>query len=216
MIRLFFLTVICAASTSSVRPLGLIAAVLVLAGPLAAQFVTPTSYTATPGQGQAQGLSYNYFDDGGAQLTDRVYGVNDWTANLGHGNAQEWVGWLSVDPTVTFNFAGTVGISAVTIGFNRGQGAGIYLPPSVQIASQTFSLAIDAFPDNSRQDLTFNLTQPFFGNQLTVTLSDGNPGQWIFVDEMQFAAAVPEPSAVVLLGLGVLAGAGVYWRNRRR
>ena len=70
-----------------------------LLAPLSAQVVIPTGYTATPGEGQAQGGSYNYFDDTGHQLTDGVFGVNDWTANLGHGNAYEWVGWISVDPS---------------------------------------------------------------------------------------------------------------------
>ena len=54
--------------------------------------VVPSSYTATAGEGLAQGGNFNYFDNTGMQLTDGVTGVNDWTANLGNGSAYEWVG----------------------------------------------------------------------------------------------------------------------------
>ncbi|MFM7696730.1 MAG: hypothetical protein ACKO6G_08675, partial [Vulcanococcus sp.] len=58
---------------------------------------SPVNYTATPAEGQAQGGSYNYFDDTGSQLTDDILGYYDWTANLGNGQAYEWVGWRLVD-----------------------------------------------------------------------------------------------------------------------
>src|SRR5262245_4863952 len=64
----------------------LTALLLGIATPAAhAQFIVPASYTSTPGQGQAEGGSLNYFDDGGVQLTDTILGVNDWQANLGNG-----------------------------------------------------------------------------------------------------------------------------------
>lgn len=173
------------------------------AAPLAAQLVVPLNYTATPGEGQAQGGTFNYFDDTGRQLIDGVFGVHDWTANLGNGNAYEWIGWISVNPSLTFNFAATVGVSAVMLGFSRAQGAGIFLPPVVTIGGQTFTLTGNEFADGLRQNLTFNLTQPFFGTQLTMSLLDNDPGRWIFLDEVQFTAiAVPEPSAAALLALG--------------
>src|ERR1700676_2570618 len=51
--------------------------------------LVPTNYVATPGEGIAQGGYYNYFDDTGHQLTDGIYGVNDFSANLGNGIAYE-------------------------------------------------------------------------------------------------------------------------------
>jgi hypothetical protein len=50
-------------------------------------YIVPLNYTATPGQGQTQGGTYNYFDDTNNQLIDGILGVNDWTANLGNGAA---------------------------------------------------------------------------------------------------------------------------------
>src|SRR5580693_1478272 len=55
--------------------------------------LVPISYTATPGEGTNQGGYYNYFDDTGHQLTNGIYGVNDYSADLGNGPAYEWVGW---------------------------------------------------------------------------------------------------------------------------
>jgi hypothetical protein len=93
-----------------------------------AQLVTPVSYTATPGE---TGL-FTYFDDTGAQLTDGVLGANDWTLNLGQGNAQEWVGWVIVEPVLTFTFTGSPTLHEVQIGFNRDEnGGGIFLPTRV-------------------------------------------------------------------------------------
>jgi hypothetical protein len=186
---------------------------LALASPLTAQLivVNPISYTAPAAEGQAQGGSFNYFDDGGRQLTDGTKGVNDWTADLGKGNAWEWVAWITFTPTITFNFSGNPGISQVTIGLSRAESAGIYIPASITIGSETFALTSNAFPDQSRQDLTFNLAQPFLGNQLNVTFG-GNVGRWTFVDEMQFLTTIPEPSTTALLALGVV---GARLRRRR-
>lgn len=187
-------------------------AMCALAAPLSAQFIVPSSYTATAGQGTLQGGSYDYFDDTGSQLTDGVFGGNIWSADLGSGNAREWVAWITVEPTLTFNFSTSVSISAVTLGLSHGVSGGVYIPTSVTIGSETFALTGSEFGDNLRQDLTFTLATPFVGNQLTIGLSDGDPGRWIFLDEVRFTA-VPEPTAgwlVLPVGLAAL------WLRRQR
>lgn len=182
-----------------------------LAATATAALVIPTSYMATPGEGIAQGGSYNYFDDTGTQLTDGIFGINDWTANLGNGHAYEWVGWQNAEPTMTFNFASSVTLDQVIIGFNRASNAGIYLPATVTIGSSVFTLTRSELTDGTRGDLIFNGS--WTGSTLTVQLADGGPG-WIFVDEIRFQA-IPEPGAVTAVAALGLLGFVVYRRSQR-
>ena len=179
--------------------------------------LVPTGYTAPPGEGIAQGGSYNYFDETGTQLIDGIYGANDWSANLGNGNAYEWVGWKIADPLITFQFSGPVTINQVGIDFNRNEGIpGIFLPPTVSIGSTDFTVAPDAIPDASRGTIFFNGS--WSGATLTIDLADANTERWIFLDEITFdGVTIPEPSVFLLLtgGLGWLAWAGGGGRIRR-
>lgn len=176
--------------------------------PVGATPVVPISYTAMPGEGIAQGGTYNYFDDTGGQLTDGIYGLNDWSVNLGYGNAYEWVGWRVADPVITFQFSGPVNINQVGIDFNRSEVPElIFLPNTVSIGGTDFTVAADAIPDDSRGTLFFNGS--WSGTTLTINLADSNPSDWIFVDEITFnndVTMVPEPSVFMLLtgGLGLL------------
>lgn len=190
-----------------------VAALSLLALPASAQFVVPTSYTATPGEGTGSGGSFNYFDDPatpggpGVQLTDDIIGTDDWTANLGNGSAQEWVGWLTQDPTASFSFAAPATVTQVQIGFNRAEGAGIFLPSNVNVNGQVFALTGTEIANGTRGFLNFDVN--FTGTTLPLTLSDGNVNRWIFVDEVRFVGApvtVPEPSALplVVCGFGVI------------
>ena len=164
--------------------------------------VVPTGYTATPGEGTAQGGFYNYFDDTGRQLIDGSYGANNWSANLGNGIAYEWVGWKLADPVITFQFSGLVTITQVGIDFNRAESSQIFLPSTVSIGSTDFTVAPDAIPDASHGTLFFNGL--WSGTTLTIKLVDSSSSDWIFVDEICFnAATVPEPSALMLLTIGL-------------
>ncbi len=168
--------------------------------------VVPTGYTATPGEGTAQGGFYNYFDDTGRQLIDGSYGANNWSANLGNGIAYEWVGWKLADPVITFQFSGLVTITQVGIDFNRAESSQIFLPSTVSIGSTDFTVAPTAIPDGSRGTLFFNGL--WVGSTLTISSTDCSPINWTFIDEISFnVATVPEPSVLALLtvGLGCLA-----------
>ena len=173
-----------------------------------AQFVVPTSYSATTGQTG----TYTYFDETGSQLTDGVLGVNDWTVNLGSGNAYEWMGWWTVDPTLTFTFSTSQTIRSVLVGFNRGEGTGlIYLPTSVTIGGSNFSLTGTELPDQTRGFLQFDGI--WTGTTLQIDLPHVN-GRWVFVDEIKFSTtAIPEPAVTTLwCGLGALGL--MVWRRR--
>jgi hypothetical protein len=158
--------------------------------------LVPTNYVATPGEGIAQNGDYNYFDDTGHQLTDGIYGVNDWSYNLGNGPAYEWVGWRVADPTITFHFSTPVTITQVGIDFNRTECDLIFLPSSVTIDSTDFTVHPNAIPNDTRGTLFFNGN--WTGSTLTVNLKDCSTSDWIFVDEITFngvsGLTVPEPS----------------------
>lgn len=188
---------------------------VVAAASASAQFVAPTSYTATGAEGTTVGGSWEYFDDGGTQLTDGIFGIDAWSADLGQGNAQEWVGWYTTPATITFTFPVAVTVTAVTLGLARSEAAGIFIPPSITVGTETFALAPDTFPDGTRANLTFTLAQPILGTQLTVNVNS-TPGQWAFLDEVQIAAAVPEPATGASLGLGLAALALLSLRRRGR
>ncbi len=189
------------------RSAGLFFALLAGALMARAQLLTPVSYVATPGQ---TGL-FTYFDDTGAQLTDGILGANDWSVDLGHGNSQEWVGWNTVNPTLTFTFTGSPTVHEVQIGFNRGEVTGtIFLPASVMISGATFALNGDEIADNTRGFLSFDGT--WTGNSIQIDLARFG-GSYIFVDEVRFSsvASIPEPSAfAAIFGLAAF-GAVVSW-----
>lgn len=183
--------------------------------PLSAQLIVPVGYTATPGQGQAQGGSYNYFDDGATQLTDGVLGANDWTADLGNGHAQEWVGWYSVKPSLLFSLPAYFQVTQVRIGFNNSQSfGGIYLPSDVTINGAAFALTGNEIPAGERGWVSFNTN--LFANQVQIDLNNQNDGRWIFVDEVEIrgTSVVPEPSSFALLLTG--AGSMAVFAGRRR
>ena len=170
--------------------------------PTGASPVLPTNYIATPGEGIAQGGFNNYFDETGGQLTDGILGVNDWSANLGNGIAYEWVGWRVADPVISFQFSGPATITQVGIDFNRAESSLIFLPSTVSIGSTDFTVAPDAIADASHGTLFFNGL--WSGTTLTINLVDCSSNDWVFVDEISFnTATVPEPSALVLLSIGL-------------
>jgi len=174
--------------------------------------LAPTNYVATPGEGIAQGGGYNYFDDTGHQLTDGILGANLWSANLGNGVAYEWVAWRIANPVITFQFAQSVTIDQVSIDFNRDSYDLIGLPSTVKVNNTTFSVSPTAIPDTSRGTLAFNGS--WTGSTLTITLTDNNPSQWIFVDEMWAdSPQVPEPSVWALSALSLVAMTWLWIRR---
>lgn len=210
--------------------IGLSLATACFAGAASAAEVVPVSYTFD--QSTACG-TYCYHDEGG-QLTDGIYGVEGWGADLGNGNAQEWVGWVNRPiVNIDFHFATAVGISEVRIGTTQDSVTDVVLP-SVTVFKSTDGLVWSlvsqlSVPEDSANDRGYlalgphtTLTLSGLGianaSYVRVALLHSSDGPWTFADEVDFigtTAAVPEPEtyAMLLGGLGFL---GMAVRRQRK
>lgn len=193
----------------NIKSIALLGCALVtgLATTIAAPIV-PVSYTATPGQGQASGGTYNYYDETGRQLIDGQFGVSQYNA----AESYQWVGWLYNNPTLVFDFGQVVTIGSVSIDFNRHETGGIALPAAVQIEGDYFSVNRASFPDKTTGSVNFDGI--WTGQQLTINLVE-NGSAWIFVDEVQFTTAVPEPGTLALGLMGAAILGGFQWLRRK-
>lgn len=177
--------------------------------------IPPVSYSFDKGTDIG---SYVYHDWTGVQLIDGQYGTAVWEADLGNGNAYEWVGWLNDSPVnIDFDFgtpvilneihAGTVqdNLSDVVLpsvyvyssndGSSWSQFESLYVPESSANDNQYFTYQIDGFSVNSRY--------------VRISLVHSDDGPWTFTDEIDFyrdtSLPAPEPSALLLFSAGLSA-----------
>lgn len=173
--------------------------------------LAPASYEMSNGETG----SYTYWDDsydgsgsnttslaplsdGLGDLTDGVIATQNWFNTPG-----PYVGWLNINPTITFSFDGTVAIDTVTLHVDDANGAGgVATPGSVSIAGTNYAIADPAGA------APFAVTiggLGFTGATLDIQLFEGS-APWLFVSEIEFAGSVvrtPEPGSMGLLGLGL-------------
>ena len=177
--------------------------------------VSPTSYTID--QATDTG-SYSYHDWTGTQLTDGEYGTAPWHADLGNGNAYEWLGWLH-DPVVNIVFdlgSNTSPINRVVYGTVQDHLNDVVIPDSELFSSTDgvswTSLGSISVPEsnafnNTYQSYTYdnlNIVDQF----VRLTVSHSFNGPWTFIDEVDFFSdaqvnPVPLPPAGVLLLVGL-------------
>ena len=144
--------------------------------------------------------TYTYFDDiydgdgdptealsplsnGLGELVDGVIATQHWNQNN-----EPYVGWVTVDPTITFHFASVVGINAVTIHIDdNGGGGGVEVPEDVTI---TVGDQTEVFPVTDPAGSAPIAVQfadlNMIGDTLELTLADHSTGGYMMLSEVEF------------------------------
>jgi hypothetical protein len=192
--------------------------------------VFATTYDMPNGNGQASGGSLNYWDrnysgsgsttidgaplSGGlGKLTDGVASTQPWYLVSNDAGTGEYVGWYrTLNPLITFNFAGDPLIDEITVYLDNTHIGGVYAPSAILIDGISRSFTAPAVGSVGPVDFTaLGLT----GGSHTIQLNQ-DAGRWVFVSEISFAGAaaeVPEPAPLALVALGL---AGLACVGRRR
>jgi hypothetical protein len=218
-------------------PIIVLAVLIMAAVPAIAAPLTVTSYDLPNGHGVASGGTFNYWDrnysgagstttdnapltGGLGDLTDGVIATDNWFNVEVAAGTGPYVGWgLSVNPlpTVTFRFGTAVSLSSLTLHVDDTDGAGgVDVPASVDIGVEGgpyTNFAITDLPGASPEAYTLS-GLGLAGSAFDVRFHYKN--EWVFVSEVTFdgtATSVPEPSAAVMVGIGLL---GIAARSRRR
>jgi hypothetical protein len=153
-----------------------------------------------------------FLSGGTGKLTDGNLPSLSWYQ---YGWSTPWVGWdrdyqNESNPTVTFNFNGTVHIDSVTVWVDNTIGyGGVYLPSSISIGAQNFAISPDNGNPNPRA-YTFSGLNINGSNVNVQFFQSSSP--WLMVGEVSFddgTTRVPEPGTLFLLGIGVFGLAGV-------
>jgi hypothetical protein len=186
-----------------------------------AALVIPTSYSMVNGNGIASDGMLNYWDrfysgtgssttdnaplSGGlGDLTDGILAAGNWFSVENVAGEGPYVGWVNLNPTITFHFASLADINTVRIHLDDADGAGgVSVPASVLINGFTFPLTDPVGSEPFFAEFDIAHLPP--ATALTIQLNASN--DWVFASEFEFStiASTPEPSSFVLMGLGLIA-----------
>ena len=207
------------------------AALGTMAGPATAAQLTVSNYSMPNGDGTASGGEFNYWDkfytgsgatttDGAAlsggkgDLTDGVVASDFWFNVENGGGTGPYVGWYqpaTPNPTLTFNFAGSVTVNSIQMQIDNSHSGGVFSPAAVWVDGVSRAFTGPAVGTIGMLDITgLNLT----GSSHTIQFFQDNG--WVFTSEISFFGSpggVPEPAtwAMMLAGFGL---AGVALRRR--
>lgn len=171
-----------------------------------AGFVSPTSYDMPNGNGHASGGTFNYWDQeytgagsttvdnaplsgGLGNLTDGVIPTDNWHLVENHAGTGPYVGW-TLDPTITFNFAGPVYIDDIILHLDDANGfGGVQLPSAISVSVDGglpgVQVVIDPVTANPIA-VTIDLNQTVTG---TIDIGLKRSSFWVFLSEVQFTGA---------------------------
>ena len=158
---------------------------------------------------------------GSGVLTDGIIATDNWFIAENGDGYHPYVGWHSIDPTLTFHFPQPVHLNAVTIFADNSGGDGGVLPPStahLQMGLTNVDRSIHVPPGTA--PFAYTLTDlNLFGSTLALTLdrapfSDPCLPNWVFLSEVQFSGttdAIPAPAAAAG-GIALIIGLAIFRR----
>lgn len=220
-------------------------ALLLLVGAISANaaVLNPISYDMPNGEGNANGGSYNYWDQtysgsgntsvdgsplsgGLGQLTDDILGGARWDYDLGNGNAYEWVGWNNTTPTITFDFGGSVLLDQASIHVDNSQYGGVGMFSSIDMWASfdgvNYAPLSSYVTSNADLSNTANrfIDVPVGENlrYLRLTLHDfPNPTYpWLFISEVDFQGEANQAVPEPSTVFGAVAFASLIVRRLRK
>ncbi|MCK4342673.1 MAG: hypothetical protein KAY37_13225 [Phycisphaerae bacterium] len=160
--------------------------------------LSPAYYDMLNGEGG----TYNYYDDtydgdgnnneplaplsnGLGDLTDGVFATGHWNQTAG-----PYVGWNTVDPTITFHFAEPVNVDVVTLYLDdAGGGGGVDVPVDVTISMSGDTLVFPGYDPPGDGPFAFPCTNlNMSGDTIEVTLADYTSSRYSFMmlSEVEF------------------------------
>jgi len=190
-------------------------------------------------------LGLSPLSGGKGLLTDGATGITDFTANLGNGQAYEWVGWAkdgggfsAADPTdsfatITFRLASASVLNSISLFINNydgavpvGSGVGIFKTATISFSNDgvnfvspiTYtSTAADIADTNARYfNIALNGVNPF--QYVQVHLTHQATENWVFLSEVTLdgrGVAVTTPEPASAM-LAVLGLVGLVLNVRRK
>ncbi|MFH1746540.1 MAG: C25 family cysteine peptidase [Planctomycetota bacterium] len=158
--------------------------------------IMPTSYDLLNGETG----TYTYFDDAYdgngdntqplAPLTDGLGDLTDGVIATQHWNStnEPYIGWVSVDPTITFRFAESMRFDVVTLHLDDdGGGGGVHVPTDVTIKVGTTELVFPCTDPTGSEPFAFSCTDlDLEGDTLELTLSDYSTSGYMMLSEVEF------------------------------
>jgi len=159
--------------------------------------VMPAYYDMLNGEGG----TYTYYDDiydgdgdrtqplaplsnGLGELTDEVIATEHWNQTSG-----PYVGWVSVDPTITFHFAEPMNIDVVTLHLDdAGGGGGVDVPVDVTVSMGGDTLVFPGYDPPGDEPFAFTCPDlGMSGDTLELTLADyTSSSSYMMLSEVQF------------------------------
>ncbi|MFM7075649.1 MAG: ELWxxDGT repeat protein [Planctomycetaceae bacterium] len=146
-------------------------------------------YSGSGGQGDSAPLS-----GGLGQLTDGIVGADDWAADLGNGNAREWVGWVEKNPDIIFDLGVMRRVTGVRVHANSAGYGGVGLFAAVTVSYSDDGVTWSAASRHVTSAAERADTRARFhevggegvGRFARVSIERDAP--WIFVSEIEFTA----------------------------